>query len=80
MYIQPRSRENVLLAWQVKIVFLVLNSWLVRRGLSSTFDRLTDDLNLIWVDPNQSLVCLMKRSTFGLGLTATESYALWEMF
>ena len=37
-----------------------------RRVLSST-SYPTDDLNLIYVDPNQSLVRLMKRSTFGLG-------------
>ena len=54
MYIWPLSGENLLLIWF---------SWLVRRILSSTSDP-TDDLTLIQVDPNWSLVRLMKILTF----------------
>ena len=43
-----------------------------RPVLSSTGDS-TYDLNLVQVDPNWSLVRLMKSSTFGLGLRNIKS-------
>ena len=40
---------------------------MVRRVLDSVSDP-REDVNLIRVDKNKSLVCLIKSSTFGLGL------------
>ena len=52
--------------YQIKSLFGLIQL-IDRRVLSST-SYPTDDLTkLIYVDPNQSLVRLMKRSTFGLG-------------
>ena len=67
MYIQPRSGEKLL-----KLIFGLIQL------IGSTSDPI-DDLNLIQIDPNQSLVRLVKTNEQSGGIIDIEGHAFEDL-